>query len=555
MKKVRSIFEIFAVFLLMILASFLLLSWQSTMDLKSSLIQTAQLQTKYATTLLEQKGKEIEIEADGILYGENMQSLCAAIENDDLYEYVQQVKKMVSYMRERQERTNGMRGFILYWPESGRTIGTLTKDYTEKDFLEESEDNEWRIGKGSEIFYSRKRKMDWMEQDQEVCLLICVDRDFLYDIKNMASGMDGGETILVFQQKTSIFSQKGIEKSIIEAVRDSEEKVCEIRAGGVKYQVVRSEQTKNGMELISYYPMKQILKQVRNIMAVTGILLGLILIFGMSYIVSFVKNILMQMNLLTEKLKQVEAGDLTVQIYKIPENEFAYVFRQFNQMVYRMRELLEATVKEQELRNEAEMRQLQLQINPHFLYNSLSFIVTAADNPDAVTEMAVHLSQYYRYCTRKKSITTIQEEIDYARSYLEIMAMRKNIEYEIESDPELGVCKIPPLILQPIIENAIEHAIEERENAKHIYVKVYQKAKDEICFEVSDDGDGLTEEQIAALKERLARKNRDEKESVGLWNVNQRLVNYYGEQSSLQFGRSVWKGLKVSFVIDGTERL
>ena len=133
--------------------------------------------------------------------------------------------------------------------------------------------------------------------------------------------------------------------------------------------------------------------------------------------------------------------------------------------------------------------------------------------------------------------------------------MRKNIEYEIESEPELGACKIPPLILQPIIENAIEHAIEERENAKHIYVKVYQKAKDEICFEVSDDGDGLTEEQIAALKERLARKNRDEKESVGLWNVNQRLVNYYGEQSSLQFGRSIWKGLKVSFVIDGKERL
>ena len=261
------------------------------------------------------------------------------------------------------------------------------------------------------------------------------------------------------------------------------------------------------------------------------------------------------MNLLTEKLKQVEVGDLTVQIYKMPKNEFAYVFRQFNHMVRRTHELLEATVKEQELRNEAEMRQLQLQINPHFLYNSLSFIVTAADNPDAVTEMAVHLSQYYRYCTRKKSITTIQEEIDYARAYLEIMAMRKNIEYEIESDPELAACKIPPLILQPIIENAIEHAIEERENAKHIYVKVYQKVKDEICFEISDDGNGLTEEQIAALKERLARKNRDEKEGVGLWNVNQRLVNYYGEQSSLQFGGSIWKGLCVFFVIDGKERL
>lgn len=421
MKRVRSIFGIFTVFLLIILASFLLLSWQSTANLKASLIQTAQLQTKYAATLLEQKGKEIEIEADGILYGENMQNLYAAIENNDVYEYVQQINKMKSFFQERQGRTGGMSGMTLYWPKSGREISTL--------------------------------------------------------------------------------------------------------------------------------------RQVRNIMTISGIMLGAILIFGMIYISLFVKNILMQMNLLTEKLKQVEVGDLTVQIYKMPKNEFAYVFRQFNHMVRRTHELLEATVKEQELRNEAEMRQLQLQINPHFLYNSLSFIVTAADNPDAVTEMAVHLSQYYRYCTRKKSITTIQEEIDYARSYLEIMAMRKNIEYEIESDPELAACKIPPLILQPIIENAIEHAIEERENAKHIYVKVYQKVKDEICFEISDDGNGLTEEQIAALKERLARKNRDEKEGVGLWNVNQRLVNYYGEQSSLQFGGSIWKGLCVSFVIDGKERL
>ena len=120
MKRVRSIFGIFTVFLLIILASFLLLSWQSTANLKASLIQTAQLQTKYAATLLEQKGKEIEIEADGILYGENMQNLYAAIENNDVYEYVQQINKMKSFFQEHQGRTVGMSGMTLYWPKSGR---------------------------------------------------------------------------------------------------------------------------------------------------------------------------------------------------------------------------------------------------------------------------------------------------------------------------------------------------------------------------------------------------------------------------------------------------
>ena len=121
MKRVRSIFGIFTVFLLIILASFLLLSWQSTANLKASLIQTAQLQTKYAATLLEQKGKEIEIEADGILYGENMQNLYAAIENNDVYEYVQQINKMKSFFQERQGRTVGMSGMTLYW-RCGRDI-------------------------------------------------------------------------------------------------------------------------------------------------------------------------------------------------------------------------------------------------------------------------------------------------------------------------------------------------------------------------------------------------------------------------------------------------
>lgn len=376
MKRVRSIFGIFTVFLLIILASFLLLSWQSTANLKASLIQTAQLQTKYAATLLEQKGKEIEIEADGILYGENMQNLYAAIENNDVYEYVQQINKMKSFFQERQGRTVGMSGMTLYWPKSGREISTLRQGYFEDSFWENNKESQWKSANKQEIFYMRRRTVEWRGEDQEVWLVLRMDQDFLYEIKEMAAGMDQGGSILMFGGEINVLSQKSVEQNIAGIIRQSNEKVCEVRVGKQKYQIVRSDETKNGMQLVSYYPTRQMMRQVRNIMTISGIMLGAILIFGMIYISLFVKNILMQMNLLTEKLKQVEVGDLTVQIYKMPKNEFAYVFRQFNHMVRRTHELLEATVKEQELRNEAEMRQLQLQINPHFLYNSLSFIVT-----------------------------------------------------------------------------------------------------------------------------------------------------------------------------------
>ena len=91
--------------------------------------------------------------------------------------------------------------------------------------------------------------------------------------------------------------------------------------------------------------------------------------------------------MLTYKLKRVEDGDLTTQITELPDNEFYYVFDQFNHMIVRMNELFDETLKEQELRMQAELEQLQLQINPHFLYNSLSYIVTVAVQPDAVRSM------------------------------------------------------------------------------------------------------------------------------------------------------------------------
>lgn len=139
-----------------------------------------------------------------------------------------------------------------------------------------------------------------------------------------------------------------------------------------------------------------------DMMGITTRLLGVILAVGFIFMVLYYKNILLQLKIITEKLRQVEDGDFTSQIEVLPDNEFSYVFQQFNQMVSRIGDLVLSTIKEQQLRNQAELRQLQLQIHPHFLYNSLSYIVTVADKPEAVTEMAVHLADYYRYCTKKE---------------------------------------------------------------------------------------------------------------------------------------------------------
>ena len=293
------------------------------------------------------------------------------------------------------------------------------------------------------------------------------------------------------------------------------------------------------------------LKPVNTVTWVTGALLLLLMGIGLAFLILYYRNILLQIRILTGKLMQVEKGDFDAKIsaVEMPQNEFSYVFAQFNRMVMRIRQLIASILKEQQLRDQAELRQLQLQINPHFLSNSLSYIVTVADKPEAVTQMAVHLANYYRYCTQNKSMATVGEEVSYTRAYLSVMAMRRDVEYTIDVSEALYGIRLIPLLLQPLIENAVNHAIEERENAKHIYVKIYRLQSPEIHFEVSDDGNGMTEEQIGDLMSRLADKQRDEEWGVGLWNVNQRLVNYYGASAGLRFGKSVWGGLLVSFAI------
>ncbi len=556
MKKIKSIQRIFILFLVMIIAGFFILYRYSKESLKDSLTHVAQIQMEHSSVLLEQKIKEIEIEADGILHSQYLESLQLILQDRyNVYNYVVSVNEIKEYLGSRQKSTVGMSAFLLFWPESMRVISTTSAYVFDKEVLRSLVENHRWFTYENEVYFAARYVVGGKTDDNQPYLIIKMDRDYLYKIKNMAFGMGSGGTLLTFSGCESLFPVNEIEEAILSDIEmeDGKGGVSEIVVYGQKYQVLTSYIAKNGMGIISYYPIRKMLKPVNAISWITGISLFVLLLVGFLFMLLYYKNILLQLRIITEKLKQVENGDFAAKIEQLPDNEFSYVFEQFNQMVERIRVLIDSEMKEQQLRYQAELRQLQLQINPHFLYNSLSYIVTVAEKPSAVTEMAVHLANYYRYCTVKKSITTIGEEVSYAKAYLSIMTMRKRIEYDISVPKKLYEEPIIPLILQPIIENAIEHAIEERENAKHIYMKAYGLSDKKIQFEISDDGDGLSEQDIERLMKRLKRKRRKEDESVGLWNVNQRLVNYYDESAGLKFRTSIWGGLTVFFTIDTRE--
>ena len=555
MKRINSIYRIFVLFLIIIVGSFLILYWYSSANLKVSLQRVAKIQMEYSFDQLDQKVKEIELEASAVLASEDMKLLQVAIvDQEDIYSYVMKVKTMQQIFQEKQKTNSGMAEFALYWPQTQKMVSSSSiygsTGIKEKKVLNNLKDGKWIISE-NEIYFCKKYKTKWAEDDDEPYLIIRMERDWLYRIKNMASGFDGGGTLCLYDDKQSLFPVNSESAQIQGKMKelDNEPGMQELSIENGRYQVVTSDIAKNGLTLVTYYPLNKMLLPVNNITYITGALLAVALLLGALYLLMYNRNILMQLNMLTYKLKRVEDGDWTTQITQLPDNEFYYVFDQFNHMIVHMNELFDETLKEQELRMQAELAQLQLQINPHFLYNSLSYIVTVAEEPDAVRGMAVHLSRYYRYCTQKKMITTIKEEVSYAKSYLEIMAMRKRIRYSIDMPQDIGELPIIPLILEPLIENAIEHGLEGCESAKQIKIEIGWTQSHAVTFAISDDGEGMTKEQIAALKERISRKERKEEESVGLWNVNQRLINYYSKSAALGFRRSRWGGLTVYFTI------
>ena len=146
---------------------------------------------------------------------------------------------------------------------------------------------------------------------------------------------------MLLPDKTSLFSVNEEERALLDQLAARNEKTeFEISVGRDRYQIIKLGIAQNGLELVAYYPIREMMKPVRNIMGIMERMLGVILAVGFIFMVLYYKNILLQLRILTEKLKQVENGDFSARITDLPDNEFSYVFERFNEMARRIGELV-----------------------------------------------------------------------------------------------------------------------------------------------------------------------------------------------------------------------
>jgi two-component system sensor histidine kinase YesM len=225
-------------------------------------------------------------------------------------------------------------------------------------------------------------------------------------------------------------------------------------------------------------------------------------------------------------------------------------------MIGRIRELLDSKIKEQENLKKAELRALQAQINPHFLYNTLDTIIWMAQSNknDQVIEIVSALSKFFRISLSKgNDWITIGEEIERTRSYLTIQRMRYRdiMDFTIEAEEGVANYTILKLILQPLVENALYHGIKNKRQGGTIKLRAKMRNENEVLLEVEDDGIGFTPDKLAQLQAELADDSGDIRleSGFGIGNVNKRIRLYYGKQFGVTVKSEYNAGTCVSLFI------
>ncbi len=231
---------------------------------------------------------------------------------------------------------------------------------------------------------------------------------------------------------------------------------------------------------------------------------------------------------------RVSRGDLSARSDNVSTDEVGELSKSMNQMIEKINELLSQITKEQIRIREAELELLQIQINPHFLYNTLDTIIWLAEGGDEkrVVGMVKSLSAFFRTSlSRGRDIITIREELLHAKSYLEIQQFRYQdiLDYEIDVPESFGEYSIPKITIQPLIENALYHGIKNKRGGGRITVKGYREG-DDIVISVADDGIGMTEERLGEVVAGLSKNQPADSAIYGLYNVNERIRLKFGEK-------------------------
>ncbi|MEK5418966.1 sensor histidine kinase [Paenibacillus sp. FSL L8-0708] len=306
----------------------------------------------------------------------------------------------------------------------------------------------------------------------------------------------------------------------------------------------------NNFRLTANIPNTVLMKPIH----VYSLLLWLLFVVSIVIIILFslwtYRMIHRPMSILIRGFKKAEQGQTGIFITHSRRDEFGYLYSRFNEMLKHLNTLIDENYVQRIRTGEAELKHLQSQITPHFLYNSLFSIKQMAEveNVELIKELSDYLGQYFRYMTRDSAQeVTLQQEQEHALVYLAIQRIRFGARIRAEVDEIAADCrdiKVPRVLLQPIIENVFEHGLKQK-SSNGLLKMSYEKVEHTLTIIIEDNGDSLSEDKLNLLQRQFSEQNAIQGEITGLLNVNQRLRIKFGSPYGLMAERSCLGGLCV----------
>lgn len=327
-----------------------------------------------------------------------------------------------------------------------------------------------------------------------------------------------------------------------------------VQIQGGSYQIRSELSPYTGWRTVGVFSMDEVMSSVNTIVYIlfTCVIISLVLVVIVSF--KFSRTLTNPIFKLKRLMKQAESGDLTVRFNFQHNDEIGELGQSFNHMIARIDQLIQMVYVEQENKRTAEMKSLQEQIKPHFLYNTLDTISWMARDYDAedIVRLVDALTNMFRIgLSHGKDIITVKEEITHVSNYLYIQKIRykDKLNYVIHVDESLYAIEVPKLILQPLVENAIYHGVKAKRGGGTITITGVPEGEN-LVFTVQDNGAGMPQEKVEELNRRMSERSvLDEQKSFGLFYIRERIQLCYGKGYGVHVESALGEGTRVTITL------
>jgi len=348
--------------------------------------------------------------------------------------------------------------------------------------------------------------------------------------------LDQDGSIIYHPQQQLLYS--GLKEERIEEVLNTKNRYFVTNEGDDSrlYTISKSENT--GWTIVGVAYTAELMKGKEETQLIYLITAGVLLMVAVILATFMSSTITKPIKVLKDSMKEVEKGNFkNASIALHSNNEIGSLSNSFNVMTQEIQNLMEQNIHEQKQKRKSELKALQSQINPHFLYNTLDSIIWMAEGgrTNEVVLMTSSLAKLMRQSfINQEETVSIDKEIEYVRSYLTIQKMRykDKLEFEIDIDPFIRQDEIVKLVLQPIVENAIYHGIKYKEEIGLIRIEGFEQ-NGKIIITIKDNGAGMDEQTLQHILEE--NKENYNSNGVGVFNVHMRLQLYYGPEYGIRY--------------------